>query len=203
MIFGVGTGPGRLGTYVRTGEVVESDEEQYYRSLREYSRVDAYLPVKTRRISGEEQESARSRIVIESAVIEHPEMPDLEDEQISACLHILNAKLDSIIRLLAFPASGFKELDFEMVNISAGGIAIMSGQGYEVDDYLEIRLMLPTAPFMIFYVYGIVVRCEAACQKYEICVEFTEIDDDIREQIAKYVFHRQREVIRKKRSQKA
>ena len=74
---------------------------------------------------------------------------------------------------------------------------------FELDDLVEIRLMLPTAPFMIFYIYGNVVKCEARCQKYEVCIEFTEIDDDIREQIAKYVFHRQREILRKKRSQRS
>ena len=87
-----------------------------------------------------------------------------------------------------------------MVNISAGGLSTSSEEVFSTDDLVEIRLMLPTAPFMIFYVYGNVVKCDPVCQKHETCVEFTEIDDDIREQIAKYVFHRQREILRKKRS---
>ncbi len=185
------------------GDYRESDEDMLYRSLREYSRVEAFLPVRIRRLEKEELGGARSRIVVESALIEHPEMPDLEDEQLSTCLQILNAKLDSIIRLLAFSSNSHKELYFELVNISAGGLALKSCEGFEVDDPVEIRLTLPTAPFMIFYVYGNVIRCEAACQQYEVCIEFSEIDDDIREQIAKFVFHRQREVLRKKRSQRS
>jgi hypothetical protein len=185
------------------GNFLESDEDMLYRSLREYSRVEAYLPVGIKRFSKEELGNARSRIVLESALTEHPEMPELEDEKLSACLQILNAKLDSIIRLLAFPSSGHKELEFELVNISAGGMALRSCEDFEVGDLVEIRLTVPTAPFMIFYIYGNVVRCDAACQKYEVCVEFSEIDDDIREQIAKFVFHRQREVLRKKRSQRS
>ncbi|MGC9964804.1 MAG: PilZ domain-containing protein [Syntrophobacteraceae bacterium] len=185
------------------GDFLESDGDALYRSLREYSRVEAFLPVRIRRLSKEELGAARSRIVVESALTEHPELPNLEDEKLSTCLQILNAKLDSIIRLLAFPSNSHKELDFELVNISAGGLALKSCEGFEVDDFVEVRLMLPTAPFMIFYVYGNVTRCDAACQKYEVCVEFCEIDDDIREQIAKYVFHRQREVLRKKRSQRS
>ena len=178
------------------------DEDKDYRSLREYSRVEAFLPVRIRQVPEEERQSMRSRIVIESALTEHPELPQLEDEVLSACLQILNSKLDSIIRLLAFPANSHKELDFEMVNISAGGLSTLSSEVCAQDDLVEIRLMLPTAPFMIFYVYGNVVKCEPACQKHEVCIEFTEIDDDIREQIAKYVFHRQREILRKKRSQR-
>lgn len=178
------------------------DEDKDYRSLREYSRVEAFLPVRIRQVLEEERQSMRSRIVIESAPIEHPELPQLEDEILSSCLQILNSKLDSIIRLLAFPANSHKELDFEMVNISAGGLSTLSGEMYAQDDLVEIRLMLPTAPSMMFYVYGNVVKCAPACQKHEVCIEFTEIDDDIREQIAKYVFHRQREILRKKRSQR-
>ena len=180
----------------------ESESDKLYRTQREYSRVDAYLPVRIRGVSAEELEIVRSRIVIESALTEHPEMPELENEQLSACLNILNAKLDSIIRLLAFPSNSHKELDFEMVNISAGGLALLSSESYGFEDLVEIRLMLPTAPFMIFYIYGNVVKCDPACKKYEVCIEFTEIDDDIREHIAKYVFHRQREILRKQRSQR-
>ncbi|MGA2400630.1 MAG: PilZ domain-containing protein [Syntrophobacteraceae bacterium] len=176
------------------------DEDKLYRSLREYSRVEAFLPVRIRPVLEEERQNVRSRIVIESALTEHPEMPQVEDEILSACLQILNAKLDSIIRLLAFPSNSHKDLDFQMVNISAGGLSTSSDEVYSLDNLVEIRLMLPTAPFMIFYVYGKVIKCDPACQKYEVCVEFTEIDDDIREQIAKYVFHRQREILRKKRS---
>ena len=89
-----------------------------------------------------------------------------------------------------------------MVSISAGGLGLLSGEAYEVGELVEIRMVLPTSPFMILYVYGNVVKCEPVCQKYELGVEFIEIDDDIREHIAKYVFDRQREIIRKKRSQR-
>ncbi len=178
------------------------DEDKDYRSLREYSRVEAFLPVRIRPVLEEEQQHIVSRIVVESALTEHPELPQLEDEVLSACLQILNSKLDSIIRLLAFPSNGNKELDLEMVNISAGGLSTLSTETYAEGDLVEIRMMLPTAPYMMFYVYGNVVKCAAACQKHEVCIEFSEIDDDIREQIAKYVFHRQREILRKKRSQR-
>ncbi len=178
----------------------ELEEDNSYRSLREYARVSAYLPVRIRPVSEKERQSLRSRIVVESALTEHPEMPEIEDEVLSDCLQILNSKLDTIIRLLAFPADSPRELDFARVNISAGGLSTSSSECCALDDLVEIRLMLPTAPFMIFYVYGTVVKCDAASEKFQLCIEFTEIDDDIREQIAKYVFHKQREILRKKRS---
>jgi len=178
----------------------ELDEDKLYRSLREYARVSAFLPIRIRQVSEEERQGLRSRIVVESALTEHPEMPEVEDEVLSACLQILNSKLDSIIRLLAFPSNSHRELDFARVNISAGGLSTSSSESYAPDDLVEIRLMLPTVSFMIFYVYGKVVNCDTANEKFGLCIEFTEIDDDIRDHIEKYVFHKQREILRKKRS---
>ncbi len=176
------------------------EEDKLFLSLREYARVNAYLPVRIRPVPEEEAQVVRSRIVVESALTEHPELPVIEDDALSTCLQILNSKLDSIIRMLAFPSDRPKELDFSKVNISAGGLSTSSTCAYAQDELVELRLMLPTAPSMIFYIYGKVIQCEASNQRYEISIEFTEIDDDIREQIAKYVFHKQREILRRKRS---
>lgn len=176
------------------------DEDKLFLSLREYARVSAYLPVRVRPVPEEERQSVRSRIVVESALTEHPDLPQVEDEALSTCLQILNSKLDAIIRMIAFPSDSPKGLDFSKVNISAGGLGTSSNEEYAPDDPVEIKLMLPTAPSMIFYVYGRVIKCDASNQKHELSIQFTEIDDDIREQIAKYVFHKQREILRKKRS---
>jgi hypothetical protein len=180
----------------------ELDEDESLLSLREYARVNAYLPVRIRRVPEEERLIVRSRIAMESALIEHPDMPQLEDEVLWTCLQILNAKLDSIIRLLSLQSVSHKELGFELLNISAGGMSMTSREAYTPDDVVEVLLMLPTAPCMIFYVYGNVVKCEGASPNHRVCIEFTEIDNDVREQIAKYVFDRQRKILRTKRSEK-
>jgi len=178
----------------------ETDEDGLYRSMREYARVSAFLPVRVRPVPAKDWQNVRSRTVVESALTSYPEMPQVDDQALSTCLQILNSKLDSIIRLIASPMNGNKEVDFEKVNISAGGLSISCDEAHAPGSLLEMRLMLPTAPLMIFYIYGSVVKCEMANQRYDIFVEFTEIDDDIREQIAKYVFQKQREILRKNRS---
>jgi hypothetical protein len=188
---------------LRVAGFQELDEDALYLSLREYARVSGYLSVKVQTVPEEQRQNLRSRTVVESVLTEHPQMPQVEDEAVWACLQILNSKLDSIIRILAFPSDSHRELGFSKVNISAGGLSTLSNEAYAPNDPVEIKLMLPTAPFMLFYIYGKVVKCDGANQKYELCVEFTEIDDDIREQIVKYVFERQREILRKKRSRKA
>ena len=179
--------------------IMDSDEEKYYRSLREYSRVNAYLPVQVRPVKQEDRENVRSRQSLESAMTQQPEMPEVEDKALAECLQILNAKLDSIIRMLSLENKDHEGLGLEVVNISAGGISTFSRQPLDENDFVEIRLMLPTSPFMVFYIYGTVIKCAQECDKFRVTIEFTEIDEDIREQIAKYVFERQREILRKKR----
>ncbi len=177
----------------------EFEEDSPFLSMREYARVTGYLTVNIRAVPLEERQQLRSRIVVESALAEHPEMPEIEDQALSDCLKILNSKLDSIIKMLAFDSKS-KEMDLLKVNISGGGLRVLSTASYVRDDFVEIKLMLPTAVSMIFYIYGKVVSCEPVGESSELCVEFTDIDDDIREQIEKYVFHKQREILRKKRS---
>ena len=177
----------------------ELDEDRQFLSMREYARVTGYLPVSIRTVPEEERQGLSSRIVVESSFAEYQEMPEIEDPALAACLRILNSKLDAIIKRLALE-SNCKAMDLAKVNISDGGLRIVSTVSYSRDDFIEIRLMLPTAPSMICYIYGKVVGCDAAGEASELCIEFTDIDDDIREQIAKYVFHKQREILRKKRS---
>ncbi len=176
-----------------------SDEERYYRSLREYSRVDGFLPVQIRPVSEVERPGVRSRTSYESALTEQLEMPESDDRVITQCLRVLNSKLDTIIRMLAFQTMDYKSLKLEHVNISAGGIWTCWSEAISPGSLVEVRLMLPTSPYTIFYVYGNVVKCDTIDQKSAISIEFTIIDEDIREHIAKYVFERQREILRKKR----
>ncbi len=177
----------------------ESDEEKYYRSLREYSRVDGFLPVQIRVVEEEMRFSIRSRTSVESALTEHPEMPEPEDRLVAECLRILNSKLDTIIRMLAFQTRDYMSLKIEQINISAGGLSTFVDEAVPLGAVVEIRLVLPNSPYMVFYIYGNVVKCEQASDRFAVSIGFTEIDEDIREQIAKFVFERQREILRKKR----
>lgn len=177
----------------------ESDVENYYRSLREYSRVDGFLPVQIRVVEEEMRSSIRSRTSVESALTEHPEMPEPEDHVVAECLRVLNSKLDTIIRMLAFQTRDYMSLKIEEINISAGGLSTFVNEAIGPGALVEIRLVLPTSPYIIFYIYGNVVKCEQARDRFMVSIGFTEIDEDIREQIAKYVFERQREILRKKR----
>jgi c-di-GMP-binding flagellar brake protein YcgR len=126
-------------------------------------------------------------------------MPQPEDKVVAECFHILNAKLDTILKLLAFQTSECNTLCLRQVNISAGGLCVCTKESFPPGDIVEIRLMLPTAPYLVLYLYGEVVNSEQVGDIWQNSIEYTEIDEDIREQIVKYVFEKQREILRKKR----
>lgn len=177
------------------------NEDEQYRSLREFSRVDALLPMRIIRVDESERDTVRSRTSFESALTGHQEMPELEDKVLFECLRILSAKLDAIIQMLASQKKEYEYLPLQQVNISAGGLSTSAMEPVAEGDMVEVRMMLPTAPFFVFYVYGVVVGVEQAASNWRVSVEFTVIDEDIREQIVKFVFERQREILRKRRRQ--
>jgi len=181
-------------------EFPKDKDEASFRSLREYSRADGHLPIDIRVVSEEERPLLRSHTSLETALTEHAEMPEPSDRVLAECIRILNAKMDSIIRMLAFQTKDYCSLQIEEVNISAGGLSTNTSGDFKSGDMVEIRLMLPTTPYTIFYIYGNVVKVEKIAEgRRRISVEFILIDEDIREQIVKYVFERQREILRKKR----
>ncbi len=178
---------------------IRSDEDNSHRAMREFSRADGYLPVQINRVRDEERPYVRSHSSLEAVLTQHPAMPEHDDRVLAECLQILNAKLDSILRMLTFHTMDYKSLSMEQVNISAGGICTLNPEHLEEGQLVEIRLILPNSPYTVLYMYGNVVKCEPESRKFLVSVEFTEIDEDIRDQVAKYVFDRQRELIRKNR----
>ncbi|MEN6437684.1 MAG: PilZ domain-containing protein [Syntrophobacter sp.] len=161
------------------------------------------MPIEVRLVPEEERANARSRTSLETALTENQEMPEPNDRILAECLRVLNTKLDTIIRLLALQTADYSALRQEEVNISAGGLSTFVKENFQLGDMVEVRMMLPTSPYTIFYIYGNIVKIDKECNRSKVSIEFTMIDEDIREHIVKYVFERQREILRKKRRQEA
>jgi hypothetical protein len=174
-------------------------ENEKHEKMREYSRVDAFLPVKVRLVPPEERETVWSRSSSETMSVDFPPLPDLEDALLHECLKTINSKLDAILHLLT---SQNREtcLQPSHVNISGSGMSLTTKEGYALRDVLEIKLSLPTSGEDVFYVYGEVVKSEEESrQQHTTSIRFTVIDEDIRDQIVKFVFEKQREDLRKKK----
>ncbi|MEJ5300389.1 MAG: PilZ domain-containing protein [Thermodesulforhabdaceae bacterium] len=109
----------------------------------------------------------------------------------------IHQKLDAILEYLCLEKLGFVEMEYKEVDFSAGGMRVATLDKFEEGDILEVKLVLPTAPPIYLICYGVVKRCTECDEKREVAVEFTNMSEDIRSIIVKYVLQRQRQDIRR------
>jgi len=179
---------------------MEIDNDKKHASLREFSRIDAYIPLQARLVPKEEKQNIRSKVSCEAVMAEFRTLTDVEDKVLSDWLRMLNAKLDAIINMLTFQREGFSALSFVKINISGSGLSFVSTEQYNQGDILELKMLFPMLPPVALYVYGEIVKVESAMNGFEIAVKFIAMDEDIRDEIIKFVFTRQRELLRQKRT---
>jgi hypothetical protein len=169
------------------------------RNLREFSRVDAVIPIEVRLVQPEERENIKCLFVSETALPDYPVPPEVEDVILSEWLKMLNTKLDTILAALTSRETGFPSMSQKKVNISGGGLSFDSQEKYNPGDILEMKMMMPIASGSILYAYGEVVDVRMIENHYQTAIKFTAIDDEIRDEIVKFVFKTQRDILRKKR----
>ncbi len=175
------------------------DEDKMHANTREFSRVDAYIPLQARLVPKDERQNIRSKVSGEAAMAEFRTLTDVEDKALSDWLTMLNTKLDAIINMLTFQREGISALPFVKVDISGAGLKFSSPEKYNHRDILELKMLLPMMPPVALYVYGEVIKVESSMNGFEIAVKFIAMDEDIRDEIVKFVFKRQREILREKR----
>lgn len=172
---------------------------------RQYFRVDDAFPVEMKKI--DKTPLKRSRVFLgypserEEAEVEAP------DETISPKLWKLltdiNTKLSLILEKLQFDDEGFVKAEVRHVNVSASGIKFRVDEKVEPGDTVEIKMLLPTCPPTGIITYGSVVRVkDLGNNQYEIALHFTDIEDEVRDEIIQYTLKRQRELIRRQRQQR-
>ena len=94
---------------------------------REYSRVDAYIPLEFKLIKPKHTDTFRARLAGESLLAEFKSLPNPDDQLIAQWLQNINAKLDEIIRMMTLQHDGFNCLSITKVNISGGGMSLQYG----------------------------------------------------------------------------
>ena len=169
---------------------------------REYSRVDAYIPFEYRIVAYEEKNHIQARISGDTADPDLRPLPDIGDHDyiFGEWLKILNLKLDTVIRLITLQCEGFFGLPFKAVNISGGGMSFLLPQAIALGTILEIKLMLTRNQQIAMFIYSEVTKSEQIDETYLIAVRYVHMDVSIRDEIIRFVFEREREIIREKRS---
>lgn len=171
-----------------------------YLKAREFSRVDAFIPMEVSLLPPEARDSVRSQVSRQAFLIEQAAPEEVEDKILSDWLKMINAKLDVIIQALCSDKGEFAALPFRQVNISAGGMRFLSPTGYNKGDTLAMKMLLQMQRPVALCLYGEVVTSEKRESDFDVAIRFILIDEDVRDELVRYVFERQREILRGKRT---
>lgn len=164
------------------------------KNSRQYSRINTYMPFEVRLLSNDEQD-LKSRISTDDIIIDSLQLPELENKKLQQWLTNINTKLDM---LLSSQSEKFCEMNFKALNISASGMRFVSKERFEPGDMLEVKIVLHVNPHKILYLVAAVIRVEQISFKinnYNIAVKFLEMTEEIKSELLKYDFRRQKEVI--------
>jgi hypothetical protein len=189
---------------------------------REHVRAEAYLPIKYKVLSDEDYPEARKRCLLhgggrlsgsklpmvsdldlDSLIDSGPIAAEGMDPLTAKAFETVDRKLTMILRL--FAESSTSRLGAEScfpVNLSGGGLMMGIPDKLASGDKLELHITLPVFPPIEVAVIGEVVRVAPAenagdtVPEYDTAVKFTDIKEDDREMIIKYVFKRQRHTLR-------
>lgn len=198
------TEDGDLYTEIMSVKGQEIVLKQIKSERREYFRVDDFIPVIFKKVDNECL-CQKSRIISGYAYEGDLEI-DLNDESIDPSLWKMlvniSRKLDILIEKLSLESEGLTGIDYKPVNLSASGIRFISSEKFDRGDGVEVKMLLPTHPPTGIVAYGCVVRTSQIDDgKYEVALSFSEMNDDVRDEVIRYTINRQREILKRKRDE--
>jgi hypothetical protein len=180
-------------------KIMDERDTDDFKNQREYSRVDAYIPCEYKLIDPNQKQYIRSRVSGDTNLAEFKSLPDHDDQLIAEWLKTIDAKLNSIIRMMTIHHEGFNSLAIVKVNISGGGMSLNTGGQYSPGDILEMKVMLTMHNPLALFLYGEVVEAGKHNPEYDTSIQFIAMDDFIRDEIIRFVFEKEREILREKR----
>jgi hypothetical protein len=184
---------------MRANLIMDNPDVQCSEKQREYSRVDTCIPIAYKLINPRQRQYIRSRVAGELILSKFKSLPDPDDQVIAEWLKTINSKLNSIIRMMTIHHEGFDQLPLQSINISGGGISFSAETPFSPGDIIEFKLILTMQYPLSLFLYGEVVEASEHNPEHNTCVQFIAIDDFIRDEIIRYVFEKEREILREKR----
>lgn len=168
---------------------------------REYTRVYAYIPMTYRLVSKDEHSVICSRISGSMAIPDFSMLPEVDEPLLNEWFRVINTKLDSIIRLITIQSEGFQSLPFKAVHISGNGMNFTTNEPFQSGEILEMKVVLSSGQSagLYLYLYGEVIKTEKQTSGYVTVLNFIKIDDKIRDEIVRFVFEKEREILRERR----
>ena len=171
----------------------DSERRQYYRVEDvvglEYRRLEGHLhnPVATLFEGSEtlvlQEEVRRIDADIRAQISQLAET----DRNLAHLLKSLNEKLDTVSRIMTFERKPLQDEQWRQVTLSEGGLSFRCGEsGFQPDTVLAVRLTLNPELTRLSLLTRI-VYVEPADQGEQLHLEFIDIQDNERQQIAKHV----------------
>jgi hypothetical protein len=174
--------------------------EANIQNKREYSRVQAHIPLEIRIVSPDEIKDLQSRIDKRTIPLINPPN-DVEDPQLAEWLRFLNVKMDTILRYLDKEHEISSNMILKSVMIGGGGFSFVATEKFPLGNTLEAKMLLPSSTPLLLYLYCEVVQSEERCDGFFTALRFILMEDNIRDNILRFVFEKEREILRAKRKE--
>lgn len=175
--------------------------ESDYQNKREYSRVGIHLPLEVRLVPPEQRRLIHTHREEKKIITIAKLPPDVADPLLAEWLKLLNAKLDRIWGQLATNQGSLELPPCRTENLSGGGASFTSAEEYHLGDLLELKITFDSPLSGTLNLYGEVVQKEKREGGYFSAVNFVSLEEGIRDEIIKFVFEKEREILRMKRKE--
>ena len=171
---------------------------------RKYVRVDDVLKVDYQKVvpKAYQQHQNKPEVILNDifgAPFKVPGIDEVDLKLLYKLIYQTNLKMDRILDLLENrDKDRYESVGREGVNISGSGMKFIATRPFSIDDVIAMRTFLPLPSKTRLNLLGKVtsVRETGPENRYEVCVRFVDLTEKDRKAIVKYVFQRQRELIR-------
>lgn len=159
---------------------------------REFVRTSDNIPVYYELLSGEAPEGAQAEWeLLFDDIDPKPE----ENPRLYELLFDINQKLNILLNHMS-GQSGFNIPEARDVNISGGGLRFFSAERFNPGDRLFLKTFLPTHAHIIKIKCEVVRSAPTGGDKFETAVKYVDMDETTRDKIIRYIFAKQRKLLR-------
>jgi len=160
---------------------------------REYVRTNDVIPVYYE-LAGAEGEAPRTAFDWE-VMFDEIEPRAEDNPRLYELLFDINQKLNILLNHMA-DQNGFNMPEAREVNISGGGLRFFSKEAFDAGQRLILKTFLPV------YAHVVKINCEVVRSLpqdgggYSVAVKYVDMDESTRDKIIKYIFAKQRRLLR-------
>jgi hypothetical protein len=172
------------------------DEQQNRRS---YLRVQAQIPMEASLVTENQVPATKPclPLTLDPSLPLPP--PHAADANLMQWLDHLSKKMDLILNLLATNRQDKSCFSQVSCDLGGGGLSFVSDRPYQQGDLLELKFQLNSMSPLPACAYGRVIYTRPAENGFMVSLEFVNIDESLRDDIIRYVFEFERQLIRSQR----